>query len=101
MEDVLLEFGLKDGLFAGLFIWLLYHQMKTAHSREEKLYGFLDSMKEEFKKLVHSYENLSKDVKSIRIELNKKVDKHIDDHIDEKVDRKLTEYSEYTKKGND
>jgi BhlA holin family len=76
MEQLLLEFGLKDGIFVGLFIWLLIHQMKTSQSREDKLYGFLDSMKTEFAKLVGSYEALSKDVSEIREELHNKMDKN-------------------------
>lgn len=70
MEQLILEFGLKDGLFAGLFIWLLIHQMNTSQKREDKLYNFLDDMKVEFAKLVGSYETLSKDVTEIREELH-------------------------------
>lgn len=75
MEELLLEFGLKDGLFAGLFLWLFIHQLKTSHSREDKLYNFLDEMKGQFAKLVGSYERLSDDVNEIRTELQNKVDK--------------------------
>ncbi|CDQ21713.1 BhlA/UviB family holin-like peptide [Halobacillus karajensis] len=75
METLLLEFGLKDGIFAGLFVWLLLRQMRQSTQREEKLYKFLDDMKVEFAKLVTSYENLSKDVHDIRSELQRKADK--------------------------
>ncbi len=75
MEQLLIEFGLKDGLFAGMFVWLLLHQIRTAQRREDKLYGFLDEMKSQFAKLVGSYEHLSKDVGEIRDELQKKADK--------------------------
>lgn len=70
METLLLEFGLKDGIFVGLFIWLLIYVLNTSKTRENKLYNFLDDMKVEFAKLVGSYESLSKDVKEIRQELH-------------------------------
>lgn len=78
MEQVLLEFGLKDGLFAGLFIWLLIHVINTSRNREDKLYKFLDDMKSEFAKLVGSYEKLSSDVEEIREDIQEtkvKIDK--------------------------
>lgn len=75
MEQALLDFGLKDSLFAALFIFLLIHQMRTAQQREDKLYSFLDEMKIEFSKLVGSYQSLSKDVNEIRDELHEIRDK--------------------------
>ncbi len=75
MEQALLDFGLKDSLFAALFIFLLIHQMRTAQQREDKLYSFLDEMKIEFSKLVGSYQSLSKDVNEIRDELHEIKDK--------------------------
>ncbi|MDF2010187.1 BhlA/UviB family holin-like peptide [Priestia megaterium] len=75
MEQILLNFGLKDGLFAGLFVWLLLHQMRTSQKREDKLYNFLDDMKIEFAKLVGSYEKLSTDVNDIRQQLNEQINK--------------------------
>lgn len=75
MEQLLLEFGLKDGVFVGLFIWLLIYVLNTSKERENKLYTFLDDMKVEFAKLVGSYESLSKDVNEIREELHEMKDK--------------------------
>ena len=75
MEEILVEFGLRDGLFAALFIWLLLHQMRTSKEREDKLYGFLNDMKDEFAKLVASYDSLSYDVTDIKTELKNKMDK--------------------------
>jgi BhlA holin family len=69
MEQLLLEFGLKDGIFVGLFVWLMIYTFRKNDERETRLYGFLDSMKTEFAKLVGSYEQLSKDVTEIREEL--------------------------------
>lgn len=69
MEQLLLEFSLKDSLFAGLFIWLLMYVLKTSKERENELYTFLSGMRVEFAKLVGSYESLSKDVTEIREEL--------------------------------
>lgn len=86
MEQLFLEFGLKEGLFAGMFIWLFLHHMKTSsaredkqaktsEAREDKLFAFLDEMKVEFAKLVGSYEAISKDVSEIKQELHNKQDK--------------------------
>lgn len=84
MEQLLLEFGLKDGVFAGMFIWLFIHQLRTSQKREDKLYTFLDDMKVEFAKLVGSYETLSIDVTEIREELQKKADKVLEKEKDNK-----------------
>lgn len=77
MEQLLLEFGLKDGIFVGLFVWLLVYVLKTskdrevkAEAREEKLYNFLTDMKTEFTKLVGNYEILTKDVSDIKEEIH-------------------------------
>lgn len=75
MDQLLLEFGLKDGIFVGLFIWLLLYVLQTSKDRESRLYDFLDGMKVEFAKLVGSYESLSKDVAEIKEELEKKESK--------------------------
>jgi hypothetical protein len=75
MEQLLLEFGLKDGVFAGITIWLLVYTLKTSSNREDKLYTFLDDMKVQFAKLVGNYESLSRDVTDIKEELHKKQDK--------------------------
>lgn len=75
MDTLMLEFGLKDGIFAALFIWLLIYVLNTSKSRETRLYNFLDGMKVEFAKLVGSYESLSKDVNEIRQELHEFKDK--------------------------
>ena len=72
MEQLFLEFGLKDSIFVALFMWLLFYTIRKADSREEKLYGFLDEMKNQFAKLVANYEHLSKDVSEIKDELEKK-----------------------------
>lgn len=75
MEQILLEFGMKDGIFVAMFIWLLIYVLKTSGERENRLYTFLDDMKVEFAKLVGSYESLSKDVTEIRQELHEFKDK--------------------------
>jgi hypothetical protein len=71
MEQLLMEFGLKDSVFLGMFIFLLLYVLKTSKERENKLYSFLDGMKLEFAKLVGSYEKLSKDVAEIREEIER------------------------------
>lgn len=79
MEEILLNIGLKDGIFAAMFIWLLVYVLKTTREREDKaavredkLYTFLNDMKIEFSKLVGNYENLSKDVTEIKNEIHSK-----------------------------
>ncbi|WP_257130961.1 BhlA/UviB family holin-like peptide [Bacillus pseudomycoides] len=66
MIEQLTQVGLKEGIFALLFIWLLVDTKRESKTREEKLYNFLDGMKEEFAKLVHNYESLSSDVEDIK-----------------------------------
>ena len=75
LEELLLEFGLKDGIFVGMFVWLLVYVLKTSKEREEKLYTFLDEMKQQFAKLVGNYESLSKDVSAIKEEIHTKKEK--------------------------
>ena len=72
IEELLLEFGLKDGIFVGMFVWLLIYVLKTSKEREEKLYTFLDEMKQQFAKLVGNYQSLSKDVSDIKDEIHAK-----------------------------
>lgn len=72
MEQLLMEFGLKDGIFVGLFVWLLMYVLNTSKEREEKLYGFLDEMKNQFAKLVDNYESLSNDVSDIKTKIEKR-----------------------------
>lgn len=72
MDQLLIEFGLKDGLFAGMFVWLLVYVLKTSKAREDKLYSFLDDMKIQFTKLVGSYEGLSRDVADIKEKIEDK-----------------------------
>ncbi|OMI07699.1 hypothetical protein BVL54_19955 [Bacillus paralicheniformis] len=59
----------KDTIFAVLFIWLFFRQIRQSEERENKLYTFLDNMKEEFAKLVKHYQRLSNDVEDIKEEL--------------------------------
>ncbi|MCY8048439.1 BhlA/UviB family holin-like peptide [Bacillus haynesii] len=59
----------KDTVFAVLFIWLFFRQIRQSEERENKLYTFLDNMKEEFAKLVKHYQRLSNDVEDIKEEL--------------------------------
>lgn len=59
----------KETVFAVLFIWLFFRQIRQSETRENKLYTFLDNMKDEFAKLVKQYERLSNDVEDIKEEL--------------------------------
>lgn len=56
-------------IFAILFIYLFFKQLRNSEVRENKLYSFLDNMKDEFAKLVKQYERLSNDVEDIKEEL--------------------------------
>lgn len=89
MEQLLIEFGLKDGIFVGLFVWLLIYVLNTNKERETKLYKFLDDMRGEFSKLVASYERLSGDVSEIKDDIEatrNKLDKVEKQHAE--TDRK-------------
>lgn len=66
-----MEVGIKDGIFAILFIYLFHSERTNAKEREEKLYTFLAEMKEEFSKLVDNYESIAEDVSDIRQRLDK------------------------------
>ncbi|MDF9638783.1 BhlA/UviB family holin-like peptide [Bacillus cereus] len=66
MLEQLAQIGIKEGIFALLFVWLLVDTKQESKTREEKLYSFLDGMKDEFAKLVHNYESLSSDVEDIK-----------------------------------
>jgi hypothetical protein len=63
MEQLLLEYG-KEGIFFGLFVWLLYWVLQTSKAREDKLYQFLDDMKV-------VYEGLANDVADIKTKIEK------------------------------
>lgn len=75
MEQLLLEFGLKDGIFVAMFVWLLLYVLQTSKERENKLYAFLDDMKVQFAELVGNYKDLSKDVSEIKEEIHSKKSK--------------------------
>lgn len=75
MEQLLLEFGLKDGIFVAMFVWLLIYVLQTSKERENKLYAFLDDMKVQFAELVGNYKDLSKDVSEIKEEIHAKKNK--------------------------
>jgi|APAga8741244001_1050109.scaffolds.fasta_scaffold80433_1 hypothetical protein len=62
----------KETVFAVLFIWLFFRQIKQSEERENKLYSFLDAMKEEFASLVKHYERLSNDVEDIKADIKEK-----------------------------
>lgn len=66
----------KESVFAILFVYMLIRQIKHSErqqadssQREEKMYSFLNGMKDEFAKLVTQYERLSNDVEDIKEEL--------------------------------
>lgn len=67
---MLMEFGLQEGIFTFLFIYLFWSERTNAMQREEKLYNFLTEMKNEFAKLVDNYESLAEDVSDIRERLD-------------------------------
>lgn len=46
-------------------------QQNENKHREEKMYSFLDGMKDEFAKLVRQYERLSNDVEDIKEDLKR------------------------------
>lgn len=75
IEEFLMNAGLEKGIFAVLFIWLFYSERKKSEEREDKLTSFLEGMREEFAKLVGSYERLTDDVSDIKSRLDKEDEK--------------------------
>lgn len=71
IEELLLNAGLEKGIFAVLFIWLFYTERKSSQEREAKLTDFLEGMRDEFAKLVGSYERLTDDVSDIKARLDR------------------------------
>lgn len=78
LEQFLMDFGLQEGIFTFLFIYLFHSERKNtlereaaAKEREEKLYDFLSEMRIEFTKLVDNYESIAQDVSDIRDRLDK------------------------------
>ena len=70
MEQFLMEFGLQEGIFTVLFIYLFHSERTNAAAREEKLYDFLTEMRGQFEKLVDNYESIANDVSDIRQRLD-------------------------------
>ena len=72
----MLDFALKDGLFAALFVSLYFYQLKEsrraqddAKGREDRLMGFMDELGTQFETLAKQYERISSDVHEIKGEL--------------------------------
>jgi chromosome segregation ATPase len=62
---------INNGIFAFLFVWLLYHQQKDSKSREEKLMNHLTKTTETLDVLSKRMENVNVKVHKIDNRLNK------------------------------
>jgi hypothetical protein len=62
MEQKIMKLASSQGLYAVLFVALLFYVLKTNQQREERLMSCLE-------KLSQQYENLSRDVAEIKEDL--------------------------------
>ena len=66
MEQEFFKLIATQGIFAALFIWLLWDTRKESKQREDKLYGVIDSLTENF--------NVVQDIKEDIIDIKKDVE---------------------------
>ncbi|MGO4695594.1 BhlA/UviB family holin-like peptide [Paenibacillus sp. 2TAB26] len=77
MNQQIIEVAMKQGIWAVLFIYLFYYQLKESRRREQesiererKVLEFISDIAKQFEGLVKQYEKLSEDVQDIRMELS-------------------------------
>ena len=64
MEN-LLELAISNGIFAALFVWLLFYTLKDSKKREEKYLKVIDKLSTQFELL----EEVKEDVEEIKKKL--------------------------------
>lgn len=65
MEN-LIEIAISNGIFAGLFVWLLFYTLKDSKKREDKYLKVIDRLSTQFQLL----EEVKEDVEEIKKKLN-------------------------------
>ena len=64
MEN-LIEIALGNGLFAGLFVWLLFYQLKDSSNREKRYIDIINKLSVQ----LETIEDVKEDVKEIKNKL--------------------------------
>lgn len=67
MDQEFFKLIATQGIFAALFIWLLWDTRKESKQREDKLYGVVDSLTENF----NVVQDIKEDVEDIKKNINK------------------------------
>ena len=65
MEN-LIEIAISNGIFAGLFVWLLFYTLKDSKKREEKYLKVIDKLSTQFEVL----EEVKEDVAEIKRDIS-------------------------------
>lgn len=69
MEQEIIKFALSNGIFAALFVWLLFYVLKENSKREAELRATIDSLAEKFdllKDIEEGLKGLKEDVKEVK-----------------------------------
>ncbi|WP_346200139.1 BhlA/UviB family holin-like peptide [Caldifermentibacillus hisashii] len=66
ISQVPLDVWLSNGIFALLFVWLLFDTRKEAKAREEKLSQQIDKQNESMEKIVISLQGLEQQISSLK-----------------------------------
>jgi len=61
MEN-LIETAITNGIFAGLFVWLLFYQLKDSSNREKRYINIIDKLSIQ----LETIEDVKEDVKEIK-----------------------------------
>lgn len=71
IENIPLDEIINNGIFALLFVWLLYHQQKDSKQREERLMAHIERTTETLDILSQRMENVNSKVDNIDSRLTK------------------------------
>ncbi|MEC1715919.1 BhlA/UviB family holin-like peptide [Schinkia azotoformans] len=66
LTQIPLDTWLSQGLFAILFVWLLFDTRKEAKSREDKLSAQIDKQNEQMGRIVSSLERLEQQITNLK-----------------------------------
>lgn len=66
ISQVPLDVWLSNGIFALLFVWLLFDTRKEAKAREEKLSQQIDKQNESMEKIVISLQGLEQQISTLK-----------------------------------
>jgi len=69
MEQEIIKFALSNGIFAALFVWLLFYVLRENSKREAELRATIDRLAEKFeilKDIEEGLKSLKEDIKEVR-----------------------------------